>query len=74
MYIWILVVVINIVWFVFLVKIFWNEVKNKIVFWNKYIGFKLLVIGKKKWSCWLKSNDLLFKKLSLFCSSVLLLL
>lgn len=48
MYIWILVVVINIVWFVFLVKIFWNEVKNKIVFWNKYIGFKLLVIGKKK--------------------------
>lgn len=68
MYIWILVVVINIVWFVFLVKIFWNEVKNKIVFWKKYIGFK------KKWSCWLKSNDLLFKKLSLFCSSVLLLL
>lgn len=29
------------------VKIFWNVVKNKIVFWNKYIGFNLLVIGKK---------------------------
>lgn len=48
MYIWILAVAINIVQFVHLVKIFWNEAQNKTVFRNKHIGFKLLAIGKKK--------------------------